>query len=140
MTLLAGHLKGRNECSKDVKAMQQRLRDKLLILSEAMTNCNDKNALQQLEVQINSAKHLFTSLQNRTPLRQLQVSKQYPANKRIETQHRFYSTKKKRKNTQRLRFSKPTRNETDKILKKKTGISRVSMSAFITIRGFHVTI
>ncbi len=77
--------------------------------------CDNKSSLQELEKQLNAARHLFSSMNKHKPLEHLQVTRQFPGNKNIEAQLRFHSTKKKRKLLKNIRFSKPTRAEIDEI-------------------------
>ena len=118
VAILTDHLRHNGNLTKDVKIVQERLKENLIILAEEVTKCDDKYALQQFETHINSAKHLLASLRNRAPLNQLQCSRPCPGNKRIERQTRFYSTKKKRKSSQKVRFSKPTRSDKERLFSK----------------------
>ena len=52
------------------------------------------------------------------PLKHLEVTHQFPGNKKIETQLRFHSTKKKRKLPKNVRFSKPRTTDINKIFSK----------------------
>lgn len=80
--------------------------------------CQHKKPLQQLEKQLSAAQSLLSSLQNRKPLKEIQLKSRAPANKNIQQQLRFYSTKKKRKHDRNVRYSKPTREEGELIFKR----------------------
>ena len=113
--LVAEHLKQDAGPPKDIQALRHRLREKLLVLADGVMTCDNKSSLQELEKQLNSARHLFSSMNKHKPLEHLQVTRQFPGNKNIEAQVRFHSTKKKRKLPKNIRFSKPTRAEIDEI-------------------------
>ena len=112
--LVADHLKNVSGPPKDVQALRCRLREKLLVLADNVITCDNKSSLQELEKQLNSARHLFSLINKHKPLEHLQVTCQFLGNKNIETQLRFHSTKK-RKLPKNIRFSKPTRAEIDEI-------------------------
>ena len=90
---------------------RERVRGKLLSLLAQLETCEDKLALQELQKHLNAGQSIFTSLQKRKPLKELKVTSKATANKKIETQPRFYSTKKKRKRKSNMRFAKPTKEE-----------------------------
>lgn len=112
--LVASHLhkKDQVDTNNDTTTLKQAIKGKLLLLQECLNEeCNDKEALQQLDKQLNAAHHLYLSMRKRKPLLQLKVTKNTPANKNIEVQRRFKSTKKKRKRTGNVRFMKPTNQD-----------------------------
>lgn len=113
--LVAEHLKQEAGPPKDIQKLRLRLREKLLVLADNVLTCDNKSSLQELEKQLNSARHLFSSMNKHKPLEHLEVARQFPGNKNIETQLRFHSTKKKRKLPKNIRFSKPTRAEIEEI-------------------------
>ena len=70
--------------------------------------CEDKDALQQLEKSVNSSYSLFTLIKQHKHTTILKGSA--PANKKIEVQKRFYSTKRKTQK-RNIRLAKPTKEE-----------------------------
>ena len=108
--LVSSHLQ-QHKAQNDIASLRQAIKGKLLTLGEQLDSCHDKVALQQLDKQINAAQHLFSSLQKRTSLHKMKPTTIAPANKNIERQKRFHSTKKKTKTTKRVRFTKPTRED-----------------------------
>jgi len=68
LRVLAEHAK-KSEGPCDIATSRERVRGKLLSLISQTETCQDKEALQQLEKQLNSAQSLFRSLQNRNPLK-----------------------------------------------------------------------
>ena len=121
--LVAEHLKQDTGPPKDIQTIRQRLRQKLLVLADEIMNCDNKSSLQELEKQLNSARHLFSSVNKHQPLKNLQVTRQFPGNKKIETQLRFHSTKK-RKLPKNIRFTKPTTTEINKIFSKSKEVKK----------------
>ena len=108
--LVSSHLQ-QHKPQNDIVSFRQAIKGKPLRLGEQLDSCHDKEALQQLDKQINAAQHLFSSLQKRTSLHKMKPTTIEPANKNIERQRRFHSTKKKKKTTKRVRFTKPTRED-----------------------------
>ena len=76
--------------------------------------CEDEDALQQLEKSVNSSYSLFTLIKQHkytTSTISAAIPKgSAPANKKIEVQKRFYSTKRKTQN-RNIRLAKPTKEE-----------------------------
>ena len=116
--LVEEHLKLDAGPPKDIQSLRQRLRETLLVLADRVMTCDNKSSLQELEKQVNSARHLFSSMNKNKPLKHLEVTRQFPGNKKIETQLRFHSTKKKRKLPKNVRFSKPRTTDINKIFSK----------------------
>lgn len=108
----------KNDNLSDIATHRENVKGKLLALLSQVESCQHKQPLQQLEKQLNAAQSLFSSLQNRKPLKEIQLKSRAPANKHIQPQLRFYSTKKKRKRDSNVRYSKPTREEGELIFKK----------------------
>ena len=132
LRVLAEHAK-KSEGPCDIATSRERVRGKLLSLISQTETCQDKEALQQLEKQLNSAQSLFRSLQNRKSLKEIQLKSNAPGNKNITPQLRFHSTKKKRKRASNVRYSKPSREEMETIFKKfqnKTALQMVRISPF----------
>ena len=115
--VLAEHA-SKTDSLSDIATHRENVKGKLLALLSQVQCCQHKQPLQQLEKQLNAAQSLFTSLQNRKPLKEIQPKSRAPANKNIQPQLRFYSTKKKRKRDSNVRYSKPTREEGELIFKK----------------------
>ena len=76
--------------------------------------CEDEDALQQLEKSVNSSYSLFTLIKQHkhtTSTISAAIPKgSAPANKKIEVQKRFYSTKRKTQK-RNIRLAKPTKEE-----------------------------
>ena len=74
------------------------LKAKLLRIIDDVEVCEDKDTLQQLEKSVNSSYSLFTSMvqhKHTTSTLSAALPKgSAPANKKIEVQKRFYSTKR----------------------------------------------
>ena len=94
--LVSSHLQ-QHKAQNDIASIRQAIKGKLLMLGEQLDSCHDKEALQQLDKQINAAQHLCSSLQKRTSIHKMKPTTSAPANKNIERQKRFWSTKKRRK-------------------------------------------
>lgn len=110
--LLASHLHTQNKAPNDVASLKQGIKRKLLALTEQVESCINKEALQQLDKQINAAQNLFSSLQKHTfHHHKMQPISNTPANKNIEKQKGFRSTKKRTKTANKSRFTKPTNED-----------------------------
>ena len=72
---------------------------------------DDLTALKQLDKSLNSAENLFISLSQNKSLNELETVTNAPPNKKIDVQKKFYSTTKKRKRKQKVRYAKPTQDE-----------------------------
>ena len=107
--ILSSHIHKPNKVSShDITSLKQQIRGKLLTLAEQIESCTNKEALQHLDKQINAAQNLFSSLQKHTCHHKMQPISNTPANKNIEKQKGFRSTKKKTKMSNRSRFTKPS--------------------------------
>ena len=96
--LPASPLYTQNKAPNDVASLKQDIKRKLLALAEQVESCINKEALQQLDKQINAAQNLFSSLQKHTCHHyKMQPISNTPANKNIEKQEGFRSTKKEPK-------------------------------------------
>lgn len=94
--------------TNDVGISKKRIKGQLLQLMEGVDGCFSQSALKQLEKQLTAATNLFISLkkeQGVIPLTKENVN--VPANKNMEVQRRFYTTKKKHKKT-KICLSKPS--------------------------------
>ena len=94
----------------DLVACRERVRGNLLPLIAQLETRENKVALQELQSHLNAGEIIFTSLQNRKPLKELKVTSNATANKKIAATEPqiFYSTKKKWKRKNNMRFTKPT--------------------------------
>ena len=101
----------RNEVGQVIKRLQGHFQQ---IDTDINSGCHSKDSLLHFKKQILAAKSLLDATSNKTPLRTLPVAN-IPGNKRIEPQARFFSTKKKRKHTNHLRFTKPSDDDIKKI-------------------------
>ena len=111
----------------DITSVRERVQEKLLALGTVVQGCHCKDSLLQLDKQLLAAKSLLDSTQKRKPLSLLMPKGNMPANKKIEPQLRFFSTKKKRKHTSQIRFTKPTDQDIDKLFraKKDMGVNNI---------------
>ena len=117
MHVLAEHaVKSESPC--DIVQCRKSIQGNLLSLLSQTETCQDKQAHNQLEKQLNSAQSLFISLQKRKPLAEIKVNSNALANKNIQPQLRFFTTQIKRKRLSNVRYSKPSREEMKTIFKK----------------------
>ncbi len=104
----------------DLLSIRNRVTRKISNLLSEASRSKDPTNLLQLEKQINSAHSLFLSVEkNNTAPEVINMSdkaRATPANKNMEKQLRFFSTKKKRKNVKKIRFAKPTKEEKEQFL------------------------
>lgn len=96
----------------DIAELRSRIQTRLLVLSGELNSVQDEDTLKNV-------RHLITSAMNLIKARTSSVifspvTKKEPANKKIEQQRSFFSTKRKRKQTN-VRMKKPTANEKDDI-------------------------
>ena len=99
----------------DVSQVTQRLQEHFLQFgTDVKTGCHSKDSLLLFEKQILAAKSLLDAASNKKPLRTLPVEN-IPGNKKIEPQLRFFSTKKKRKHINHVRFTKPNDEDINKM-------------------------
>ena len=73
VALVAEYLKQDAGPPKDIQALRHRLREKLLVLVDGVMTCDNKSSLQELEKQLNSPRHLFSSMNKYKLLEHLQV-------------------------------------------------------------------
>ncbi len=99
----------------DVGQVRQRLQEHFLQFhTNVKTGCHSKDSLLLFEKQILAANNLLDAINNKKPLCTLPVVN-IPGNKKIEPQLRFFSTKKKRKHTNHVRFTKPNDEDINKM-------------------------
>lgn len=88
--------------------------------------CTDYEALREFRKGILAKQCLLRSMaENPRMPTLLGEGSRLPRNKNIETQKCFYSTKKKRKRCERVKFSKPTSEGKENIFKDRRGIANV---------------
>ena len=99
--------------------LQQKTENVLLELlcDVKATNRCDKDALQHVYKQAISLKSTFLSLINNKNIPLLESKFKTPANKKIEVQRKFFSTKKRKKVTN-IRLVKPTSEEKEDDIKR----------------------
>lgn len=91
----------------------RRLSDLQSLVSQSINT----NNLTQLEKQINSAYSLFLTVEEETlPPKSIIMTDNAPANKNMEKQLRFFSTKRKHNREKRVRLTKPTRDEKEQLM------------------------
>ena len=97
-----------------IERTKRSLKAKLLRMINDVEVCEDEDALQQLEKSVNSSYSLFTLIKQHkhtTSTISAAIPKgSAPANKKIEVQKRFYSTKRKTQK-RNIRLAKPTKEE-----------------------------
>ena len=85
----------------DVDVIKERIQDRLLELGTAVQSCSDEDTLLQLDKILLAAKSLLVAMQQyKSSNLSLQTKQNVPANKKIDPQRRFLSTKKKRESVQ----------------------------------------
>ena len=95
----------------DVDGVKGRIQQKLLRIMSSVQLSNDITSLKQLDKSLNAAENLFISLNKSKSLTHLHTVTNAPANKKIDVQKKFYSTTKKRKRKQKIRYARPTEDE-----------------------------
>ena len=110
--LVASHIQKNDKTLCEVASIRENINRKLFLITEQIKNCNNVEAFKQLNKQVTAAHHMFMSMKKQECLSPLKTVCKSPANKNIEKQSKFKSTKKKRKRTNRVRFAKPTREDT----------------------------
>jgi hypothetical protein len=76
-------------------------------------NCLDKEAVDYVSKQCSAVTDTFIAMTKFTNVNNITIPIKEPANKNIQKQLNFYSTKKKRKVKSQVRFAKPSRDEID---------------------------
>ena len=96
-----------------VDTLKDKLKDTLTSLTKEIEECGnqDLDAIKHLDKQISAAIITFQSLRQYKPVYTLQATRFVPFNKNIEVQKNFYSTKKRRKQKNNVRFAKPSVEE-----------------------------
>lgn len=118
LKLICEHMPLTEERS-DVNVIKERIQAHLLELGTAVQSCIDKEALLQLDKKLlTAAKSLLVAMQQYQKPMSLQPKQNIPANKNIDPQRRFFSTKKKRKFANKGRFTKPTTEDLERIFSK----------------------
>ncbi len=110
--LVASQLCKEKKYSNNLISTRKALQEKLRLLAEELTACEDIDIIIQISKQVNASHHLYKSMQKQnstmSPMKPVSNS---PANKNIDPQRKFRSTKKKRKQTTKVRFAKPTHDD-----------------------------
>ena len=98
--------------STDISESKKKLKSKLLVMMGEVEKSSSLEALQQLEKQLKAAQNMFISLSDShlNPPAKIVPKSNAPANKIMEVQPRFYSTKKRTHRT-KVCFARPTREE-----------------------------
>ena len=104
--------------SKSFDSTKQQARGKLQLLMDTLETCGpqDIEAIRQLNKHLTSASSTFDSLLGNREAPLLLEKSKYPSNKNIEVQ-RFFSTRRKRKRAELVKFAKPGKSEKKQILK-----------------------
>ena len=118
------------EEDSDLTNMKESVKEKLLWLMLQVDRCSDKEALAALKKGVSTSENLFKSMTG-NPRRPLVVAPQnrHPHNKRVETQRRFFFTKKKVKRCGRIKYAKPSREEKDGIFENKGKLPTINLSS-----------
>lgn len=77
-------------------------------LTIRVNSCNNNEALEQLNKQLTSALSTFDACNKFQGVKNINLLKSPPGNKNVEKQLNFFSTKKKRKSKNKIRFARPT--------------------------------
>ena len=93
------------------ETLKEATKRQLLVMLDQLNDCDNNEVLQVLSKKLTAAKHLFISMKEQKSLSPLKLITSSPANKSIDKQNRFKSTKKKRKRTNKVRFAKPTKED-----------------------------
>ena len=99
--------------SSNINAIKNRIKDKILSLSSMINSSTNSDALRYLEKKVEEASSMFVTLNNQPTVEKLELTQEYanaPANKKMETQPNFFSTKKKRVQS-KVRYAKPSTAE-----------------------------
>ena len=104
----------RNTCIAKPSITKQSIQDKIYELQTRLKTCTDANALTAVHTHIGNALHCLKAIQAQPKVKVLPVKRQFPANKKSETQCHFFSTKSKRAKIESSLLSKPTPSATKK--------------------------
>ena len=111
----------------DVKA---RVKGKMLQLLTEVEHCTHKEALLELDRGLSAKQFLFDSMMKQPTAATLVLKENGPANKNLDRQRRFFSTKRKRKRQENIRYSKPTHEEKENLFKTTIGVLLLFMVSF----------
>ena len=112
-----------NEIAKTIKSLERtdsnfpvmasRVKNRLHELIQQVEVCSsiDLEALSHFEKQLQAASNTFNSMLQYKTTSAIPVKNEIHANKNIAVQHTFFSTKKKRKRNDTIRFTKPTHED-----------------------------
>lgn len=102
----------------DVDTSKRRIKGILLRIMEEMSSCDNSPALKQLEKQVSAAYNTFLSLKDEVEMDIIphKNNEDAPANKNMDKQPRFYSTKKRCQKS-KVRLACPTFEEQEAFLK-----------------------
>lgn len=102
----------------DVDTSKRRIKGILLRIMEEMSSCDNSPALKHLEKQVSAAYNTFLSLKDEVEMDIIphKNNEDAPANKNMDTQPRFYSTKKRCQKS-KVRLARPTFEEQEAFLK-----------------------
>ena len=114
----------------NLDSLKKDVKRNLHILLQRVENCSDldASAVHYLSKETTSAIHTFDALCKFKYTETLRPVKIIPSNKTVERQRNFFSTKKKRKAKENVRFQKPSFREKDKIFTKAAGKPNVQIS------------
>ena len=109
----------------DVECIRARVKGRMTDMLAAVEKSANPANMLQLEKTLNSAYSLFLATEEDGSLPQsLSPTNNAPANKNMETQPRFVSTKRKRDRVRNVRFVKPSREEKEDIMEKYRELSK----------------
>lgn len=96
----------------DPTLIKERIRERMVSLNAEIDACANVEALSTLEKQLSISFNAFVAIKKHgCPPTNLSPRTVYPPNKRIETQRRFHSTKRKRPSRATVRYTLPTLEE-----------------------------
>ena len=102
----------------DVTTKKRRIKEKLVALTTELDRSCDTEALKYLEKKLTEAYSVFVTLNRQENLpKNIPVKSTAPANKKMEIQKRFFSTKRKRVTKNKVRYARPTQEEKTEFLR-----------------------
>ena len=95
------------------------IHEKAMALLSSVDSCNenDKEAISFVYFSLSSTLNTFNSMCINPTTSEMVPRYNWPSDKHIEKQWRFYSVKQKRKATNDIKYAKPSLEETETILK-----------------------
>lgn len=137
LKVLSSHMHTQTKPPNDIELLKKQIREKLLVLSETIEPCTSLEALQQLNKQINAAQNLFSSAQRHPCHHKLEPITNALANKKIEKQRKFRSTRKTTRAVNRRRFIKPSTEDICSLFSQIQHSSHLIITLYLTHQQHH---